>query len=155
MKAKVKNIVLKYASDKGFIVPILQDVQKEFNYLPVEALYAVSSELDVPISRIYEVATFYKAFSLTPRGRHCLSLCVGTACHVRGAPNLLKKVSSILDIQENETDTNKMFTLKTVNCLGCCALSPVLQVDDTYSTNPSLPKLKRIFKSLEEQEDCR
>ncbi|WP_296811748.1 NAD(P)H-dependent oxidoreductase subunit E, partial [Thiocapsa sp.] len=130
MKEKVTEIIQKYNTDKGFLVPILQDVQKEFNYLPREALNAVSTILDLPLSRIYELATFYKAFSLTPRGRHQLSLCVGTACHVRGASLLQESIERGLNIKAGETSDDLEFTFETVNCLGACALGPILVVDE-------------------------
>ncbi len=148
MKAQVKNIVLKYNSDKGFLVPILQDVQKEFNYLPREALNAVSADLDVPISRIYEVATFYKAFSLTPRGRHCLSLCLGTACHVRGAPLIGSHIERALNIEAGETTDDLEFTYETVNCLGACALGPILVADEEYHGQLTMSKTNKILKKL-------
>ena len=138
MKNKVTEIVQKYNSDKGFLVPILQDVQKEYNYLPREALNALSTVLSLPISRIYEVATFYKAFSLTPRGRHQLSLCLGTACHVRGATLLQDNIERTLDIKAGETSDDLEFTFETVNCLGACALGPILVVDEEYKGHMTL-----------------
>ena len=148
MEAKVDEIIKKYDSDKGFLVPILQDVQKEYNYLPREALNAVSSLLELPISRIFEVATFYKAFSLTPRGRHLLSLCVGTACHVRGAPLIQDTVERALEIGSGETTEDLEFTFETVNCLGACALGPILVVDDEYQGQVTLSKTNKILKKL-------
>jgi len=148
MKAKVTQIVQKYGSDKGFLVPILQDVQKEYNYLPREALAAVSTTLGVPMSRIYEVATFYKAFSLTPRGRHQLSLCVGTACHVRGAPLLQDHIERVLNIKSGQTTDDLEFTFETVNCLGACALGPILVADEEYEGQVTMSKTNKIFKKL-------
>ena len=151
----VDDIIRKHEYKKNTLIQIMLETQLKLNWLPGHVLKWIAGRLHIDLAEIYTIASFYDAFSLDPQGAHTVKVCTGTACHVKGAPNLLKKVSSLLDIQEDETDTNQMFTLKTVNCLGCCALSPVLQVDDTYSTNPSLPKLKKIFKSLEEQEDCR
>jgi NADH-quinone oxidoreductase subunit E len=151
----VDEIIRKHDYKKNNLIQILLETQQKLNWLPGHVLKWISGRLHIFLAEIYTIASFYGAFSLEPQGAHIVKVCTGTACHVRGAPNLLKKVSSILDIQENETDTNQMFTLKTVNCLGCCALSPVLQVDETYSSNPSLTKLKKMFNSLEEQEDCR
>jgi NADH-quinone oxidoreductase subunit E len=148
MKNKVTEIVQKYNSDKGFLVPILQDVQKEYNYLPREALNALSTVLSLPISRIYEVATFYKAFSLTPRGRHQLSLCLGTACHVRGATLLQDNIERTLDIKAGETSDDLEFTFETVNCLGACALGPILVVDEEYKGHMTLSKANKILKKL-------
>jgi NADH-quinone oxidoreductase subunit E len=151
----VDDIIRKHEYKKNTLIQIMLETQQQLNWLPGHVLKWIAGRLNINLSQIYTIASFYDAFSLEPQGAHTVKVCTGTACHVRGASNLLKKVSSILDIQEDETDTNQMFTLKTVNCLGCCALSPVLQVDDTYSTNPSLPKLKKIFKALEEQENRR
>jgi NADH-quinone oxidoreductase subunit E len=148
MKEKVREIIQKYNTDKSFLVPILQDVQKEFNYLPREALDAVSTILDLPISRIFELATFYKAFSLTPRGRHQLSLCMGTACHVRGASLLQESIERGLNIKAGETSEDLEFTFKTVNCLGACALGPILVVDEEYQGQVTLSKTNKILKTL-------
>ena len=148
MKNKVTEIVQKYNSDKGFLVPILQDVQKEYTYLPREALNALSTVLSLPISRIYEVATFFKAFSLTPRGRHQLSLCLGTACHVRGATLLQDNIERTLDIKAGETSDDLEFTFETVNCLGACALGPILVVDEEYKGHMTLSKANKILKKL-------
>ena len=148
MKQKVTEIIQHYDSDKGFLVPILQDVQKEYNYLPREALTAISTILDLPLSRIYEVATFYKAFSLVPRGRHLLSLCMGTACHVRGATLLQENIERTLGIDAGETSDDLEFTFETVNCLGACALGPVLVVDEEYQGQVTLSKTNKILKKL-------
>ena len=148
MKEKVTEIIQHYDSDEGFLVPILQDVQKEYNYLPREALNAISTILDLPLSRIYEVATFYKAFSLVPRGRHQLSLCMGTACHVRGATLLQENIERTLGIDAGETSDDLEFTFETVNCLGACALGPVLVVDEEYQGQVTLSKTNKILKKL-------
>lgn len=148
MEAKIKDIIQKYGSDKGFLVPILQDVQKQLNYLPKEALEEVSKVLCVPISRIYEVSTFYKAFSLTPRGRHQLSLCLGTACHVRGAPLIVGHIERALGIKAGETSSDLEFTFETVNCLGACALGPILVVNGEYHGEMSISKVNKILKKL-------
>jgi NADH-quinone oxidoreductase subunit E len=148
MELKVKDIIEKYGSDRGSVVPILQDVQKEFNYLPKEALNAVSSHLDVAISRMFEVATFYKAFSLTPRGRHQLSLCVGTACYVRGAPLIESNIERVLDLRPGKTSPDLEFSFDTVNCLGSCALGPILVVDGEYQGQITVSKTNKILKKL-------
>ena len=148
METKVKAIIQKYDADKGFLVSILQDVQREFNYLPREALDFVSVHLDVPTSRLYELATFYKAFSLDPRGKHELSLCLGTACHVRGAPLIKDNIERILGIKAGETSSDLEFTFETVNCVGACALGPILVVDGEYNGNISITKSNKILKKL-------
>jgi NADH-quinone oxidoreductase subunit E len=148
----VDNIIQKQDFKKNALIQILLETQAKLNWLPGYVLKWISERLHIRLSEIYTIASFYDAFSLEPQGAHTVKVCTGTACHVRGAPDLMKKVSSILDIKENETDSRHMFTLKTVNCLGCCALSPVLQVDDTYLNNPSIPKLKKMFGAMEQKE---
>lgn len=148
MEDKVREIILRYNSDKAFLVPILQDVQKEFNYLPQKALQQVSVFLDVSISRIYEVATFYKAFSLTPRGDHQLTVCIGTACHVRGAPILTDHIGRILGIKPGETSADLKFSFGTVNCVGACALGPILEADGEYHGNMTISKSNKLLKKL-------
>lgn len=148
MEEKVKEIVLRYSGDKSYLVPILQDVQKEFNYLPKEALFSVSTHLSVPISRVYEVVTFYKAFSLKPKGRNQLSLCMGTACHVRGAELIARNVGDILGIREGDTTADLEFSFETVGCLGACALGPVLVVNGEYHGHMNIAKSTKILKKL-------
>jgi len=148
MEAKIKIIIETYDNDKGFLVPILQDVQREFNYLPREALTLVSDFLEVPISRLFELATFYKAFSLEPRGKHEISLCLGTACHVRGAPLIQDNIERVLGIKAGQTTEDLEFTFETVNCLGACALGPILVVDGEYNGNMNINKSNKILKKL-------
>lgn len=148
MEDKVNDIIKKYGSDKSFIVPILQDVQREFNYLPKDALCAVSSRLSVPISRVYEVVTFYKAFSLKPKGRYQLTLCMGTACHVRGAELIARNVSDILGIREGDTTPDLEYSFETVGCLGACALGPILVVNGEYHGHMNIAKSTKILKKL-------
>jgi NADH-quinone oxidoreductase subunit E len=148
MEEKVKEIVLRYSGDKSYLVPILQDVQKEFNYLPKDALFSVSAHLSVPISRVYEVVTFYKAFSLKPKGRIQLSLCMGTACHVRGAELIARNVESILGIKEGDTTADLEYSFETVGCLGACALGPVLVVNGEYHGHMNIAKSTKILKKL-------
>ena len=148
MEEKVKEIIQRYSGDRSYLVPILQDVQRQFNYLPKQALRAVSDNLDVPISRVYEVATFYKAFSLKPKGRHQLSLCMGTACHVRGAELISRNIQDILGIKEGETTPDLEFSFETVGCLGACALGPVLVVNGEYNGHMNIAKSTKILKTL-------
>jgi len=130
---KVGSILGNYQREKGMLVSILQDVQAEYNYLPKDALMEVSQGLDVPLSRVYSVATFFKSFSLKPRGRHLINVCLGTACHVRGAVRILEKIERELGINPDETTEDLKFTLETVNCVGACALGPIVIVDGEYS----------------------
>ncbi|MFH0813572.1 MAG: NAD(P)H-dependent oxidoreductase subunit E [Pseudomonadota bacterium] len=148
MDARLKAIIQKYDSNKAFLVPILQDVQREFNYLPKEPLIDLSKALDVPVSQVYEVATFYRAFSLTPRGKHQLNLCLGTACHVRGAPLLGDSVERALNLKAGETSPDLEFTYETVNCLGACALGPILVADGDYHGQMTIAKTNKLLKKL-------
>ncbi len=148
MEAKVREIIDVYDTNAGFLVPILQDVQREWNYLPQEALEAVCKTLDIPISRVYEVATFYKAFSLTPRGKYQVQLCLGTACHVRGANLLQDQIERTLDVRAGETTADLEFTFETVNCLGACALGPVLVVNEEYHGQVTMSKTNKLFRKL-------
>ena len=148
MEARIRQIITRYGSDKSFLVPVLQDVQKAFNYLPEESLQEVARQLDLPASRVFEVATFYKAFSLTPRGRHVLSMCMGTACHVRGAPLIAGHVERSLGIKAGQTTPDLEFTFETVNCLGACALGPVMVADGEYHGQLNLAKTDRILGDL-------
>jgi len=128
--AKVDEVVDKYGCDDGMLIQILQDVQAEYRWLPKEALKRVCAKLGIPLSRAYRIATFYTLFSLEPRGRHVVNVCLGTACHVRGGARILEKLEQSLDITSGHTTPDRKFTLQRVNCLGCCALGPVITVDE-------------------------
>ena len=143
----VKKAVGSYQKDKDMLIQILLDLQSMFGWLPQEALTEVSEHLEVPITQVYQIASYYKAFSLMPRGRHIVRVCMGTACQVRGSPQLLTIISAMLDLEPYETSRDMRFTLETVNCLGCCAMGPVVMVDDVYHSKPSTPDLKKIFEA--------
>ena len=132
MDKRVAGIIDKYNVEERQLISILQDVQAEFYYLPKEALVQVSDSMGIPLSRVYSVATFFKAFSLKPRGKHLIHVCLGTACHVRGAPKVLEQIERSLRINRGETTSDFKFTLETVNCMGCCALGPVVRIDGKY-----------------------
>lgn len=148
-KQKIKSILGRYDGDPGMLVPILQDVQAEYNYLPKEALVQVSDGLEVPLSQVYSVASFFKAFSLQPRGRHLINVCLGTACHVRGAVRVLDEIERELNIKSGETTEDLRYTLETVNCVGACALGPIVVVDGNYSGQMTAGKVKPILESYE------
>lgn len=147
--AKVDQTLDKYNNDKSYLIQMLLDIQRENRWLPKEALLWLSQKLGIPLSQIYHVATFYKAFSLVPQGRHSVAVCLGTACHVRGAPKLLEKVTETLRINPGETSGDLRFSLATVNCLGCCALGPVMTVDGEYHSNPSTQEMEKVFASCD------
>ena len=140
----VDGIIQKYAYKKNALIQILLDIQMEFNWLPRHCLEWVSTRLNISHTSIYTVANFYEALSLEPRGAHLIQICTGTACHVRGAAGLVDRVSSILGVEPGQTDSEQLFTLETVHCLGCCALGPVMVVDGEYYSNPSTKQIAEI-----------
>ena len=145
----VDPILQKHDYDEGMLVGILQDVQLVFNYLPRESLFAVSQRLGLPLSKVYSVASFFKAFSLTPRGRHNLQVCMGTACHVRGASRLLEKLENETSIKAGETSEDMKYTLETVGCVGACALGPLLVVNGDFEGNLTVDMINPILERLD------
>ncbi|MGA1790588.1 MAG: NADH-quinone oxidoreductase subunit NuoE [bacterium] len=127
------------------LITILQDVQSEYKYLPKDALREVAAGLNLPLIQVFGVASFFRAFSLTPRGRHCVKVCLGTACHVRGASAVLEELERELGIKNGQTTEDMHFTLETVNCLGACALGPVVVVDETYYGQMNPGKVKKML----------
>jgi len=146
MDDKVNAILKKYDLDRGFLVSILQDIQKEYNYLPRETLVQVSRGLEIPLSQIHHVATFFKAFSLTPRGRHTVHVCMGTACHVRGAQKVMDNITQRLEINPDETTADLRFTVERVNCVGTCAQGPMVLIDGDYFGTMSSDKVESMLK---------
>jgi NADH-quinone oxidoreductase subunit E len=147
--SKVDEIIDRHNKDDSELIQILLEIQQEYNWLPKEALLWLSERLGVPASRIYQIATFYKAFSLVPRGRHLVRVCAGTACHVRGAMRLLDRTAQVLGVEPGDTSKDMRFTLETVNCLGCCAMGPALVIDEETLSNPSASELEESFSSRE------
>jgi NADH:ubiquinone oxidoreductase subunit E len=149
MKDELDNIIEKYADEAGPLIPVLQDVNQKYNYLPKAALKYVSERLEISLSQVYNVATFYTAFSLTPRGKHLVKVCQGTACHVRGGAQVRNELERILKIDPGGTTEDLEFSLETVNCLGCCALGPVVVIDEEYY--PTTPrKVEKLIKTHRE-----
>ncbi len=130
------------------LISLLSDIQDRYHYLPHNLLVLLSETLDIPLSQIYSVATFYNAFSLKPRGAHIVRVCMGTACHVRGAPAILNRLETKLKMRAGETSRDRQVTLETVNCLGACALGPVTVVDGAYSGQMDIAKVDRLLKNL-------
>lgn len=130
------------------LISILSEIQDRYHYLPHPALVLLSETLNLPLSQIYSVATFYNAFSLKPRGAHLVRVCLGTACHVRGAPQVLDRLERKLDIHAGETTRDHNVTLETVNCLGACALGPITVVDNVYNGQMDIAKADRLLKNL-------
>lgn len=150
--AKVTSILSKHNFQKRALIPILQDIQAEYNYLPKTALEIVSRSLKVSLIDVVGVATFYRAFSLNPRGRHVVTVCLGTACHVRGGPKILAELQKKLNLQPGETSPDGQFTLETVACLGCCAIGPVVVVDGDYHAQTTPRKVDSILKKYRKKE---
>ncbi len=146
-----KNIdkILKNRKKSSYdLIEVLQDVQENYSYLPEDILRTVSEKLEVPLIEIFRVANFYKAFTLKPRGEHLLTACMGTACHVRGAPKFLDEVLGQLNIRPGETTEDGEFTVETVNCLGACALGPIVVLDGKYYDHMTSRKLRDLIQKV-------
>ena len=149
---KANKIIEEYRGQRGALVPILQEINSTFNYLPEKILRYISQELDIPLTLMYRAATFYKAFSLKPVGEHKVTVCTGTTCHVKGAPRILDTLERELGIRTGDTTEDMNFTLDTVNCLGCCGLAPVTTIgEDLYGkvTQAKLPKIVEQYRETE------
>ena len=141
----ITDILHNYPAQQRYSLAMLQDMQRSFNYIPREGMEALADYLDCPLSSLYAMATFYKALSLKPKGRHIIKLCDGTACHIRGAVNLVGGVERLLGIRAGETSADGQFSLELVNCLGSCALAPVMVVDDAYYGKVTMERLPEIL----------
>jgi NADH-quinone oxidoreductase subunit E len=146
---RIDQIIDKHQGDASSLIQILLEIQKENRWLPKEALEKVSRRLQVPLNRIQHIVTFYKAFSLVPRGRHEIHVCMGTACHVRGAPRVLDTVQDLTGIKPGETDGDLKFSLETVNCLGCCALGPVVEVNGKHHGKVAPAEIAGVLKKYD------
>lgn len=144
--SRTDAIIDGYPRAEASLIQVLQDVHRAYNYLPCDVLSRVAEALDVPLAKVFSVSTFYKAFSLTPQGETIIRVCMGTACHIRGAGQLVEEFERNLGIAPNETTEDQAFTLKTVNCVGACAMAPVVIIGDTYH---GTAKPARIGKYLE------
>jgi NADH-quinone oxidoreductase subunit E len=138
-----------FGNDKENLIMILQAIQKKYNYLPRPALAYLSTKISLPMSKIYGVATFYSTFSLEPRGRNIISICRGTACHVRGAERVLEQIQQNLCICDGETTEDMRFTLESVRCIGCCSLGPVVKINEDMHGRIATDKIDKILKQYE------
>jgi len=145
---KVNSVIEKHHKEKRALIAILQDIQAEYNYLPRESLQIIAKSLGIPLIDIIGVATFFRAFSLKPRGKHLITVCLGTACHVRGAPAILDEFKRKLGIDVEETTQDNLFTLETVNCLGACALGPIVVIDGNYYGQMKIRKIDKLIKKF-------
>ena len=148
-KTKIQSIVKKHQGLKKNLIAILLDIQDTCHYLPPESLHTVADALNMPLIEVIGVATFYRAFSLTPRGDHTCLVCLGTACHVRGGPKILEEFERQLDMKAGDTTKDGKITLETVACLGCCAIGPVVVVDETYYGHATIRKVGTIVKKYQ------
>ena len=150
MEKHLKKILSHYQSNRSDLIPILQDVQSNFGYLSEEMLQEVAKFIRVPESEVYGVATFYAQFRFTPQGKNHIMVCKGTACHVKGATQIIEGIKRHLDIEEGKVTADLEYSLESVGCLGCCALAPCAMVNDEIKSNISLKVLKKIFRKRKE-----
>ena len=150
--AQIDTILSSHEGKPEDLIEVLQDIQGKYNYLPEEALWKVSEHLGTPLIEVFRVASFYKAFSLQPRGKHLVTICMGTACHVRGAPKFMDEIKGQLKINPGETTADKSFTVETVNCVGACALGPVVIVDGRYRDHVTSLKLRKVIEKTKKND---
>ncbi len=144
---RIEKVLQKYGYRHSDIISIMQDIQGIENYISEETIRYISEKMELNLARIYDIATFYKTFSLNPRGRHIIKVCCGTACHLSGTPQNLDQIKRSLDIEDGETTEDRQFSMETVNCLGACALAPVLVVDEDYFDTVNAGKVEKILAS--------
>lgn len=150
--SKVDAIIDRHGLEHRGLILSLLEIQDEFHYLPPDAMQRVSARLDIPMIQVHQVAEFYKAFSLKPRGKHIIKVCRGTACHVRGGDVLVDQIGRLLDIEPGGTSQDMQFTLDPVNCLGCCALGRVMVIDGKYYGNMTNRKVEHVLNKYMERE---
>ena len=150
MEEKLQGIIAKFRAEKGTLIGVLQDMQEAYGYLPEERLQEVSDELGVPLSRFFSLATFYTTFRLEPIGKHHVCVCVGTACHVRGAPAVVETFERELHVQAGKTTEDGEFTIDTVNCVGACALAPLVVIDGDHHGKMTQKKVQTLLKKYKD-----
>lgn len=148
LERAIAAVVNRYGGKPSALIMVLQDIQKHYRYLPIEALRVVATTMNLPIAQIYGVATFYKAFSLKPKGKHHICVCTGTACHVRQAGVILSTVERTLTIEPGQTTPDGEISFETVNCVGACALGPLVTVDEAYYGNMTTAKMNELLQQL-------
>jgi NADH-quinone oxidoreductase subunit E len=147
--SKTDAIIDQHGFEQRALIPLLLDIQAEYHYLPQEALQRVAERMNLPLIRVFQVASFYKAFSLEPRGEHLVTVCMGTACHVRGGYQVLDRLETLLEIRAGETTQDGKYTLEAVNCVGACALGPIVIIDGEYTGQMRAQKVDRLLKRLD------
>lgn len=152
MDKQVDQIIEKYRGDRTALVAVLSDLNAAFGYLPQEALKKAAAELKIPLSHLYSAATFYHSFNLKPSGKHEIQVCMGTACHVRGSELILDALCRKLDIKPGETTPDAQFTLKRVNCLGACALGPLISIDEKPHGHLSIREAEELLEEYKDEQ---
>ncbi len=147
---EIEKIIKKYRKEKGALIPLLQDIQSVFGYIPRESMELISKELSIYPVEIYEILTFYAQFHLTPRGKHTIKVCQGTACHVMGGKELLDFIENKLKIKEGETTKDNLFSLERVACLGCCGMAPVIVIDDNFYGRCKIQEIAQLLQKYRE-----
>lgn len=148
----VTQIVERYEGDPGMLIPMIQDLQAEYGYLPAEQLREIAVALKVPLTRVYGVVMFYSSFRLAPKGAHEVTLCMGTVCHLKGAPRISESICQEYGIEPGGTTPDRLFTLQAVNCVGACALAPVMIVDGKYYDGVTPESALKILGDLTPEE---
>ena len=148
-KDKIDKIIDKYEGQAKYLILALMEIQHENRWLPKDVLEVVSEKLGVPLNRVMQVATFYKTFSLVPQGRHEVHVCTGTACHVRGAQQIIEKVEQLIGIRAGETNSDGKFSLERGSCLGCCSLGPEIVIDGRHHSMMTPDKVEEVLKSYD------
>ncbi|MCX5865963.1 MAG: NAD(P)H-dependent oxidoreductase subunit E [Proteobacteria bacterium] len=148
-KAEVDKIINSYGADRSQVIAIMNEVQDEERYLPEETLKHIAQRLKLPLAQLYSISTFYRVFSLVPKGKHQCTVCMGTACHVRGAERVLSELERVLKVKAGETTKDKQFSLDTVNCVGACALGPIVIMDGEYHGQVTAAKARNVLKKPE------
>ena len=143
---KLPEIFDRYPKTQESLIAVLQDIQKEYQYLPCEALTETSKVLDIPLSKVFSVSTFYNSFSLNERGETVIKICIGTACHIRGAKLIQDQIESLLNLKAGETSKDKKFTIEEVACVGACAMAPVVITNDKYHGSVKISNVKKLLK---------
>ena len=142
----INGIIKKYRNPEKNLILLLHDIQKKYNYLPEEGLEFLSEKIDVPLSNIFSIATFYKAFSTEPKGKTAINICVGTACYVKNSENLLKRFASEVDLEDEGTTDDLTFTIARVRCLGCCSLAPVVSINGRIHGELTADRVKKLIE---------
>ena len=151
--SKVDKIIESYSHEKSALIAVLQEIENSYGYLPAWTLRQVSEKLEAPLIQVYSVASFYDAFHLTPRGKHLIRVCLGTACYLRGSTRVLEALERELGIKDGETTSDLEFSIQSVRCLGACALSPVMIIDERYFDKMTPMKINSVLKRVQEKNE--